>query len=66
MQFPYHLFGTQEEMKNNAIVCNIGHFDNETDMAGLEGSFAVFGVWGLPQPLIGTFSRDTSTKCARA
>ena len=23
-------------MKNNAIVCNIGHFDNEIDMAGLE------------------------------
>jgi adenosylhomocysteinase len=23
-------------MKNNAIVCNIGHFDNEVDMAGLE------------------------------
>merc|ERR1712118_410397 len=24
--------------KNNAIVGNIGHFDNEIDMAGLEGS----------------------------
>jgi len=24
------------EMKNNAIVCNIGHFDNELDMEGLE------------------------------
>merc|ERR1711998_493948 len=24
------------KMKNNAIVCNIGHFDNEIDMAGLE------------------------------
>merc|ERR1712014_258699 len=24
-------------MKNNAIVGNIGHFDNEIDMAGLEG-----------------------------
>lgn len=23
-------------MKNNAIVGNIGHFDNEIDMAGLE------------------------------
>ena len=22
-------------MKNNALVCNIGHFDNELDMAGL-------------------------------
>lgn len=24
-----------KHMKNNAIVCNIGHFDNEIDMAGL-------------------------------
>lgn len=24
------------KMKNNAIVCNIGHFDNEIDMNGLE------------------------------
>ena len=24
------------QMKNNAIVCNIGHFDNEIDMAGLQ------------------------------
>lgn len=23
------------KMKNNAIVCNIGHFDNELDMEGL-------------------------------
>jgi adenosylhomocysteinase len=26
-----------EQMKVNAIVCNIGHFDNEIDVAGLEG-----------------------------
>merc|ERR1712057_89921 len=26
-----------KKMKNNAIVGNIGHFDNESDMAGLEG-----------------------------
>jgi adenosylhomocysteinase len=25
-----------EKMKNNAIVCNVGHFDNEIDMEGLE------------------------------
>ncbi|XP_055388383.1 uncharacterized protein LOC129616901 [Condylostylus longicornis] len=25
-----------QKMKNNAIVCNIGHFDNEIDMAGLQ------------------------------
>jgi adenosylhomocysteinase len=24
-----------KRMKNNAIVCNIGHFDNEIDMDGL-------------------------------
>merc|ERR1712039_156175 len=27
-----------KKMKNNAIVGNIGHFDNEIDMAGLESS----------------------------
>jgi adenosylhomocysteinase len=26
-----------ERMKNNAIVCNIGHFDNEIDIASLKG-----------------------------
>jgi adenosylhomocysteinase len=26
------------QMKHNAIVCNIGHFDNEIDMAGLEAA----------------------------
>jgi adenosylhomocysteinase len=30
-----------EQMKHNAIVCNIGHFDNEIDMAGLARSGAV-------------------------
>lgn len=25
-----------QKMKNNAIVCNIGHFDNEIDMLGLQ------------------------------
>lgn len=30
-----------EQMKNNAIVCNIGHFDNEIDVAGL---LAVSGI----------------------
>ncbi|MCB9663865.1 MAG: adenosylhomocysteinase [Alphaproteobacteria bacterium] len=28
--------GHMARMKHNAIVCNIGHFDNEIDMAGLE------------------------------
>ena len=29
-------FEHMERMKNNAIVCNIGHFDNEIDVAGLK------------------------------
>src|SRR6056297_923504 len=33
--------GHMQEMKHNAIVCNIGHFDNEIDMAGLARSGAV-------------------------
>ncbi|MGI9052824.1 MAG: adenosylhomocysteinase [Ilumatobacteraceae bacterium] len=42
-------------MKNNAIVCNIGHFDNEIDMAGLARSGATrdelkpgTDVWRFP------------------
>jgi adenosylhomocysteinase len=31
-------------MKHNAIVCNIGHFDNEIDMAGLEALLEQGGV----------------------
>ncbi len=33
----YHVIGRghMERMKNQAIVCNIGHFDNEIDVAGL-------------------------------
>ncbi|MEM9038520.1 MAG: adenosylhomocysteinase [Actinomycetota bacterium] len=44
------------EMKHNAIVCNIGHFDNEIDMAGLARSGAVrdelkpgTDVWTFPE-----------------
>jgi adenosylhomocysteinase len=29
-----------EQMKNEAIVCNIGHFDNEIDMGYLEKNAA--------------------------
>src|SRR5208282_4378385 len=34
----YHVIthNHMEKMKNNAIVCNIGHFDNEIDIAGLK------------------------------
>ena len=34
----YHVIthAHMKRMKNNAIVCNIGHFDNEIDMASLE------------------------------
>ena len=36
-------------MKHNAIVCNIGHFDNEIDMAGLERTPGVKRVNVKPQ-----------------
>jgi adenosylhomocysteinase len=43
------------QMKHNAIVCNIGHFDNEIDMAGLARSGATrdelkagTDVWRFP------------------
>ena len=38
-----------EKMKNNAIVGNIGHFDNEIDMAGLESLSGVERVVIKPQ-----------------
>ncbi len=44
-----------EQMKHNAIVCNIGHFDNEIDIAGLARSGAArdelkpgTDVWRFP------------------
>jgi len=35
----YHVITRQhmERMKDQAIICNIGHFDNEIDVAGIEG-----------------------------
>ena len=38
-----------KKMKNNAIVGNIGHFDNEIDMAGLEGFPGIKRVTIKPQ-----------------
>jgi len=35
------MFEHMAKMKNNAIVGNIGHFDNEIDMAGLHGAQGV-------------------------
>jgi adenosylhomocysteinase len=32
------MLADMQAMKDNAIVCNIGHFDNEIDMAGVESS----------------------------
>merc|ERR1711968_139899 len=37
------------KMKNNCIVGNIGHFDNEIDMAGLEGYAGVKRINIKPQ-----------------
>ena len=36
-------------MKHNAIVCNIGHFDNEIDMAGLAGQPGIERINIKPQ-----------------
>merc|ERR550525_1303739 len=38
-----------KKMKNNAIIGNIGHFDNEIDMAGLEGLAGVKKINIKPQ-----------------
>jgi len=38
-----------KKMKNNAIIGNIGHFDNEIDMAGLEGLAGVKRINIKPQ-----------------
>jgi len=38
-----------KRMKNNAIIGNIGHFDNEIDMAGLEGLAGVKKINIKPQ-----------------
>merc|ERR1712205_299145 len=38
-----------QKMKNNAVVGNIGHFDNEIDMAGLEGMEGIKGENIKPQ-----------------
>ncbi|XP_057459425.1 adenosylhomocysteinase-like [Actinidia eriantha] len=38
-----------KKMKNNAIVCNIGHFDNEIDMHGLETYSGIKRITLKPQ-----------------
>merc|ERR1719458_883246 len=38
-----------KKMKNNAIIGNIGHFDNEIDMAGLEGLAGIKRITIKPQ-----------------
>ncbi len=43
------------QMKHNAIVCNIGHFDNEIDMAGLARWKGVERVELKPQTDLWTF-----------
>ncbi len=43
------------QMKHNAIVCNIGHFDNEIDMAGLSRYPGVTRVELKPQTDLWTF-----------
>ena len=56
-----------ERMKHNAIVGNIGHFDNEIDMAGLEGRSDVERINIKPQ--VDEFASPTATRsscCPRA
>eukprot|EP00249_Psilotum_nudum_P036072 c6277_g1_i1 orf=67-1524(+) len=43
------LVDDMRKMKNNAIVCNIGHFDNEIDMTGLENYPGVKKITIKPQ-----------------
>ena len=54
-------------MKHNAIVGNIGHFDNEIDMAGLEGRSDVERINIKPQ--VDEYGSPTATRsscCPRA
>ena len=53
-----------EKMPNDAIVCNIGHFDNEIDMAGLEKQVAV-GNWSK-QEIKPQVDRYTNKKTGRS
>jgi len=52
------------KMKNNAIVGNIGHFDNEIDMAGL---FNWKGAAPLPPPRLppSRFYQDMASNCTK-
>ncbi len=47
--------GHMAAMKNNAIVCNIGHFDNEIDMAGLAAAPGIVRTEVKPQVDLWTF-----------
>ncbi|MCO5602017.1 hypothetical protein L7F22_056144 [Adiantum nelumboides] len=44
-------------MKTNDIVCNIGHFDNEVDMLGLEAYPGVKKITIKPQMIAGSFQK---------
>ena len=45
-------------MKNNAIVCNIGHFDNEIEVKGLYEDKSITRVNVKPQTDIFKFSNE--------
>jgi adenosylhomocysteinase len=51
------------QMKDNAIVCNIGHFDNEIDMAGLEKLRASSGSNIKPQVDQWVFPDGNASSC---
>lgn len=46
------------KMKNNAIVCNIGHFDNEIDMKGLKKWPGIQKINVKPQTDIYKFTNE--------
>ncbi len=46
------------KMKNHAIVCNIGHFDNEIDVAGLESASDITKTSIKPQVDLYRFTKE--------
>ena len=53
-------FKHMEQMKNNAIICNIGHFDDEIDIASLENNSSIIEENIKPQVDKFTFPKGHS------
>merc|ERR1711862_664230 len=52
-----------KKMRNNAIVGNIGHFDNEIDMAGLEGMSGIKCGTSNPKSIVSFSLTGTGLSC---